>query len=143
MIDVVKVETLEDMDKARYIRTEVFVKEQKCPAEEEFDNYDNTAIHFIAFYDGKLASCARLLTVNESIYKIGRIAVLSQFRKKGIGKKMCMHIIDKIKSLGGKIVKLDAQIHAKGFYESMGFTAQGEEFMEVNIPHITMIKNLF
>jgi predicted GNAT family N-acyltransferase len=136
--------TPEDMAKVRFIRSEVFIKEQNCPVEDEFDNYDNTSVHFLIFYDGKPVGCARLLIADneKDIYKIGRIAVLKKYRKKGVGKEMCLYIIDKIKKSDGKKIHLDAQVQAKGFYETMGFTSQGDILDEVGIPHITMVKYL-
>lgn len=133
----------DDISVCRKIREEVFIKEQKGSPEEEFDGLDCTATHLAVIDDsGKAVACCRLIRLGDELYKIGRIAVLKPYRKMHIGKTMVEAMLKKAKELGAKQVKVGAQLHAVGFYEKLGFATIGSEYIEANIPHIDMLKNL-
>lgn len=67
--------------------------------------------------------------------KIGRVAVLPQYRGTGIGGAMVGHLVDLARTLGLTQVPLNSQTSAIGFYARLGFQAEGSEFLEVGIPH--------
>ena len=71
--------------------------------------------------------------------KIGRVAVLPQYRGTGIGGAMIGHLVDLARTLGLTQVQLNSQSPAIGFYARMGFQAEGPEFVEVGIPHRRMV----
>ena len=121
------------------IRRLVFIVEQKVPPEEEWDGHDEDSWHWLATDAKDFAiGTARLLPDGQ----IGRIAVLTEQRKHGIGAALLERAVDKARHLGMKSVFLNAQTHALGFYEHCGFTAQGDEFMEAGIPHLRMTQEL-
>lgn len=70
--------------------------------------------------------------------KIGRVAVLPQYRGTGIGGAMVGHLVDLARTLGLTQVHLNSQSSAIGFYVRKGFRVEGPEFMEVGIPHRRM-----
>jgi predicted GNAT family N-acyltransferase len=118
------------------IRTKVFIKEQKIPFDEEFDDEDLTAVHVLACtVENIVAGTARLLNNR----KIGRVAVLKDWRGKGIGREMVLYLMDLAKSRGATQIELDAQHHAVSFYEKMGYRVTGGEFLDAGIPHFKMI----
>ena len=117
------------------IRCKVFVKEQQVPVELELDDQDTTAQHWLAYQDDNNAiGTARL----ESCGKVGRMAVLKEFRGQGGGAALLRRIILDVSSAGANRLHLNAQLHALPFYERFGFTAFGDEFDEAGIPHIAM-----
>lgn len=69
-----------------------------------------------------------------------RICILEEFRKYGLGKEIIRGLEQIAQEKGLTKVKLEAQIHAEGFYEKLGYKSEGEEFMDCNIPHILMKK---
>ncbi len=119
------------------LRVEVFVKEQNVPAELELDAEDAHALHIIAEEEGHVLGCARLL-VSEREAHIGRLAVKRTHRGMGIGSAVCRFIIAYCGEKGFSRVWLNSQLHAVGFYETLGFEKKGEVFMEAGIPHIEM-----
>lgn len=122
------------------IRTEVFVIEQEF--KEEFDEIDNNCIH-LAMYDcGKPIAICRYFPVDDKTYAIGRIAVIKDYRKKGIGSKIIAEAENRIKNLGAKYATLSAQVRVKEFYAKLGYIAEGEEYFEEYCPHIKMKKAL-
>ncbi|MBU6418991.1 MAG: GNAT family N-acetyltransferase [Proteobacteria bacterium] len=119
------------------IRMAVFVAEQGVPAAEELDELDATALHVLALWSGQPAGTARALEKAQGLWKICRVAVQAPFRKFGIGQALMQGI--ETKCPGGAFM-LDAQTHAIGFYERLGYVAEGPEFMDAGIPHRLMRK---
>ena len=120
------------------IRYTVFVDEQNVPIEEERDHYDETAIHLLAVDDGKPVGTARIVQLND-VGKIGRVAVLAEQRGTGLGRKIIEACLYEMRGRSDiKIAKLGSQTHALGFYEKLGFVAEGPEFDDAGIPHRMM-----
>jgi len=122
----------------RFIRTQVFVHEQRVPEELEWDGLDDTAIHVLAFTSDQIpAGTARLLISGQ----IGRMAVLKQYRNMGIGTAMLIKLIQIAASHNINPLFLNAQLHAIRFYEKHGFIPDGGIFDDAGIPHRKMIHN--
>lgn len=124
-----------DFDDLRAIREEVFIVEQKIPEDIEFDSIDPSCHHFLARTDEHAAIGTVRLSPDG---KIGRMAVLSEWRKQGVGKSLLVTVIDKARKLGLTEVSLNAQVPLTGFYEKFGFAKLGEVFKIANIPHQAM-----
>ena len=124
---------------AQPIRFEVFVDEQKVPAEIELDEMDALSIHAVAYDEaGQPLATGRLLPDGH----IGRMAVRRAGRGQGVGGAVLQALIDAARQRGDREVILNAQTHAAPFYARYGFAREGEEFMEAGIPHITMRASL-
>jgi len=142
MIEVRKIDTPQEQEIAHKIREEVFVKEQNVPFEEEYDNYEQTSVHFLAFYQGKPCGTARWRFTENGI-KLERFAVLKEFRNKKVGKATLEAVLENIKNTAEtsqKTLYLHAQVQVVGFYEKFGFQKIGETFQECDIWHYKMIK---
>ncbi len=124
-----------DFDDLRSIREAVFVVEQQIPQSIEFDTIDPSCHHFIARDANHNPIGTARLSPDQ---KIGRMAVLPDWRNKGVGKALLITAIDKARKLGWTEVSLNAQVAATGFYEKAGFVKQGQLFNEANIPHQLM-----
>jgi|SRR5882724_9239932 len=119
----------------RWVRTLVFVEEQEIDAREEFDDADKVCQHLLALdAHGKSIGTCRV----EAQGRIGRVAVLAEWRKAGIGRVLLQNAIDLARINGMKRVHLNAQVSALGFYERAGFAACGERFLEAGIEHLAM-----
>ncbi|MFJ3054750.1 GNAT family N-acetyltransferase [Herbaspirillum sp. NPDC087042] len=124
---------------AQPIRFEVFVDEQKVPAEIELDEMDALCIHAVAYDEaGQPLATGRLLPDGH----IGRMAVRRAGRGQGVGGAVLQALIQAARERGDREVVLNAQTHAAPFYARHGFVREGEEFMEAGIPHITMRASL-
>ncbi|KIX90010.1 acetyltransferase [Staphylococcus microti] len=122
------------------IREAVFIEEQGVSREEEIDQYETTA-HYIIGYDtqGQPMATARYRGVDTTA-KIERVAVMKGFRGKGIGKQLILALEQIASDNGYQHFKLGAQTHAIPFYESLGYEAYGDIFMDAGIPHRYMEK---
>ncbi len=128
-------------EEAKYIRTEVFMKEQGF--KDEFDEWDNKVSHVVLFVDGKAAGTARLLPrENNKTFVIGRVAVLEKYRKLHIGSKIINELEIMAKKLDGISIELSAQCRVQGFYEKLGYVAIGETYLDEFCEHIHMEKQL-
>jgi len=125
------------------IRELVFIKEQQVPIADEWDEKDESATHFLVrTVYGKAIGCARLLVENrtgKSVFHIGRVAVLAEYRNQGIGRELIRTIISHCKTQHPDYpLYLHAQTSRRQFYEYLEFVAQGPIFMDAGIPHIEM-----
>jgi predicted GNAT family N-acyltransferase len=120
------------------IRFTVFCEEQGVPREIELDEHDSQSIHAIAYEGSRAVGTARLLPDGH----IGRMAVLKDWRNRGLGGLMLQRLIEKAKQRGDKQIVLSAQIHAVPFYRAHGFVAEGDEYMEAGIRHQEMRRRL-
>jgi histone acetyltransferase HPA2 len=117
------------------IRLMVFVAEQGVPKAEEIDDLDPVSTHFVAWDEHHMTlGCARITPDG----KIGRLAVLKPFRGRGVGRVLMEAVLNYAKTKGQHTVRLNAQTHARTFYEALGFKAEGDVFEECGIPHIKM-----
>ena len=135
------VETEEELEAAIGVRFRVFVAEQQVPAEEELDEFDATATHVIAIYEGQVVATGRVVYGNEdTAARIGRMAVDAQWRRKGIGGRILKFLEEEAAAQGVTTYVLNAQEYVKDFYAAHGYVERGEPFSEVDIPHVLMRK---
>ena len=120
------------------IRQRVFVEEQGVPEAIEHDALDPSCVHVLARWQGTPVGTGRL-TPNG---RIGRMAVLPDHRRFGIGSALLEQLLDAARERGFKEIVLAAQISAITFYERFGFKAEGVVFEEAGIDHLMMRRKL-
>jgi predicted GNAT family N-acyltransferase len=109
------------------IRRRVFIEEQQIPEAEEWDDADATATHFLALDDRTPAATARLIARGGNA-KIGRVAVMPDYRGTGLGRDLMIHILTQAKDLGFAESAIEAQVTVIPFYERLGYVAEGPEY---------------
>ena len=123
----------------RDIRTRVFIEEQHVPAALEWDGEDAASSHFLARdTEGRPVGCIRLMPSGQ----LSRLSVDERFRNQGIGSSLLAAAEEEARHAGMKEIFLHAQTHATSFYESAGFVVNGGIFMEADIPHRQMFKEI-
>ena len=144
-----RIETETDWDAAQRIRTRVFIEEQGCPPEEEWDAHDEPAArgvtchHLLGLVDGEPVAVARWRPVThdgERMAKLERFAVLPAWRGKGLGRRMVAATIEDAAAASFTAFVLHAQAHLEGLYASFGFERVGGVFEEAGIPHVLMVR---
>ncbi|HET9835900.1 MAG TPA: GNAT family N-acetyltransferase [Rhodanobacteraceae bacterium] len=117
------------------VREEVFVREQNVPPEMELDDDDPRSVHVMARApDGTVIAAGRLTPTGQ----IGRMAVLRDWRKRGVGSALLQLLLEQARTRGMGEVLLHAQADATDFYLKHGFEISGEDFMEAGILHRPM-----
>jgi predicted GNAT family N-acyltransferase len=147
MKEAIEVKIIQDahqLDAAMEIRKKVFQEEQGIDQSLDFDGKDEHSDHFVAYKEKTAIGTGRLRYSfdGRKIAKVERMAVLKEFRGKGVGRQMIEAMHDYLKSKDVSDIKLDAQEGVKGFYEKMGYEQNGEVFVEVGLPHVQMVKQL-
>jgi predicted GNAT family N-acyltransferase len=117
------------------LRHTVFIQEQGVPEARERDGLDPDCWHVLARDDAGLPiGCGRLTPE----HKIGRMAVLQEWRGGGVGRALLRELIGRARAHGWAEVALDAQVSAIGFYERDGFSAYDDVFEDAGLPHQKM-----
>jgi predicted GNAT family N-acyltransferase len=141
-VKVIAIESPADMERAWLIRRHVFIEEQNVPEQIEMDADDTHAFHALAILDGVAIGCGRMLEHDSTEVKIGRMAVLPEFRKTGVGADILRFLIDSARTRGFRKAILHAQLTAEGFYLKEGFSPVGPIFDEAGIAHRKMERDL-
>jgi len=121
-------------DAIRHIRHTVFTVEQKVDTTLDFDGLDDKAIQVLCTDQGLPVGTGRMLNDGH----IGRVAVLREYRDKGVGAALMKTLIETARTRRFREVYLYAQVTAVPFYEKLGFEATGDNFTEAGILHTPM-----
>lgn len=126
-----------ELEKVFAIRKIVFVDEQGCPPELEYENED-VSVHFLALSGHKPCGACRWRKTDAG-YKLERFAVLKEFRGMGVGRALIATALSDLPS-DAKYIYLNAQLDAMSLYHKFGFIAEGDQFEEAGIQHFKMVK---
>ncbi len=132
-------------EQAYAIRRKVFIEEQHVPEDLEIDEYDldaNTQHMLLINNEGKAVGTARFRPGGNGILKVERVAILLEQRGKGAGMRLMHAIEQQAKQFGYHCMKLSAQVHARKFYEQLGYNAYGVVYLDAGIEHVDMVKNI-
>lgn len=119
------------------IREKVFIEEQKVIPQLEWDGMDEHMIHFLAYDNKKPIGCARAMVKNHHM-QLGRMAVLKENRKQGVGSALIEKAIVTAKLNHLSMIHISAQCQAINFYEKFGFKITSGIYLDTNIPHRDM-----
>ena len=131
-----------DREAAYALRFRVFVDEQKVPEDEELDDIDPVAWHVVLLDDAGVAVATGRAICREGIAKMQRIAVDADHRGEGLGRVIMDQLELWARDQGASVARLEAQVQAIPYYEKVGYVAYGDEFLDCNIPHRWMDKEL-
>ncbi len=132
-----------DWEQAKAIRQRVFVEEQRCPPQEEWDAYDETSRHFIGLEAGTPVATARWRVAvyeEKPVAKLERFAVLPACRGRGYGRDLVRYVMRDAEHAGFDTLLLNAQAHLENFYAGLGFVSDGARFEEAGLPHVRMVR---
>lgn len=135
------VENEQELQDSYFVRKTVFVEEQNVSVEEEIDEHEESATHFVLYNSATPIGAGRFRML-DGIGKVERICVLKDYRGTGAGKVVMNGIEQFACNQGIESLKLNAQTHAIPFYSKLGYEVVSEEFLDAGIPHKTMKKTL-
>lgn len=100
-------------------------------------------LHFGLFDpDGLLVACVIAAPESATAARIRQMAVRTESQNQGHGRELMSCLEADLFRRGFTHLNLHARLSAVGFYEKLGYTRSGHEFMEVGIPHLAMEKDL-
>ena len=121
------------------LRFAIFVGEQNVPSGIELDDQDASCMHAVAYdVDNKAIGTGRLLPDGH----IGRMAVVKDWRRRGIGAEIMAALMDEARKQGHAQVVISVQLQAAEFYRQLGFVAEGKVYPEAGILHQKMVHKL-
>lgn len=123
------------------LRTAIFIIEQNISVSDEIDSLEDQCTHIVCYIDNQPVGTCRLYFKTDYV-KIQRVAVSKQYRKQNIGKQLLDFAQKFAINKGYHTFKLGAQNTAIPFYEKLGFTICSEEYLDANIKHHDMIKEM-
>ena len=138
-LEIREIKNKTELEECFEIRRIVFVMEQNVSKELEWDGLDNqpTTTHIIVKAGKKTVGCSRIRFV-DSYAKLERIAILSEYRGNGYGKRLIKFMVDICKKKKVKTIKMHAQYYLLEYYKKLGFIPFGKKFDEAGIEHIEM-----
>jgi predicted GNAT family N-acyltransferase len=130
---------LEDLRGSLHVREQVFIREQGVPRAEEIDGRDEQAQHVVALEPGseRVIGTLRML-VDGDTAKVGRVAVESDWRRRGIALRMLELALAGAREQECVQVRLAAQVAATSLYQRAGFSVESGPFEEAGITHVWM-----
>lgn len=136
--------SVDELYKILELRSKVFVVEQEC-IYQDCDRKDIGAYHLFCTDNDKAVATLRILNKEVSYpeISIGSVAVDKEYRRKHLGRKSMEMAIDFIKeTYGDSPIRISAQLYVKDFYKSLGFREVSDIYLEDDIPHIEMLRNV-
>lgn len=120
------------------LRVSVFVVEQKCPYQ-EIDYADKQAYHIYLKDDHGIQAYARALPQGTIFDEASVGRVIAVKRRCGLGRRIVEEAVRVAKEkFDAGVIRIEAQVYARGLYEKVGFIQVSEPFLEDGIPHIIM-----
>lgn len=133
--------TLDELHAIYKVRVEVFVVEQACPYQ-EVDDADKESLHIFEVREGKVVAYCRLIPHHDVVH-LGRVLVAKGCRKKQLGSELVQFALEvSHQRFGKKPIYAQAQAYLQKFYESFGFAVTSDVYLEDDIPHIDMIREV-
>ena len=130
--------TLEELYELLRVRSEVFVVEQDC-VYQDLDGDDQSSVHLWLTEGDRVLALCRVCPAGTHMQEISIGRVITTERGKGYGKRIMREGIAAAREyFGAKVIDIEAQEYAKGFYEQAGFRQSAEPFILDGIPHIRM-----
>lgn len=124
------------------LRQEIFIVEQDCPYVDA-DGVDLQSHHVLMMMEGMVKAGARIIPPEVQYHdfaSIGRVIVRRDARGTGLGRKVMLYAIRECRRMyPGVPIKISAQSYLRAFYESVGFRATEDAYLEDDIPHLAMI----
>lgn len=124
------------------IRLEVFIEEQGYPDGSEIDELEEHTTHLVFYEEEQPIATTRIYQVEEKTYRIERVAVRNEERKRGLGDRLVKEAEAKIIELGGELITLKSEDTAIEFYKKHGYEPVGNEIIEYDYSHQKMIKEI-
>ena len=144
-VQIHMVKNQQDLDQCFAIRRAVFIEEDGIPPEEEYDAHDRLGgdcDHFLVMLDGMAAGTLRCLHLDSHTVQIQRVCVLRRFRKLGLGRQALEYVHAFYRGTQVRRFEMNAKCVARAFYEKLGYTAYGEVFLDADMPHIAMYREI-
>ncbi len=108
---------------------------------EELKQEENDIL-IAAFEEEKMLGCCFLTAIDNQGIKLRQLAVQNNLQGKGIGASLMNFAENIARDRGFRTIQLNARKVALEFFEKQGYKVEGDEFIQLGIPHFLMKKKL-
>ena len=124
------------------LRVKVFVDEQGVDPGEETDDLDEASLQIVGLDDNGVIATCRVRDLGDGEWKLERMVVERRLRGSGVGARLLAGAEREAGERGAREMVLHAQRRAEPFYLAHGYVAEGDTFLEAEIEHVRMRKEL-
>ena len=142
------IKSFEELNKAEFyqivqLRIEVFIVEQNCPYP-DLDDKDQEAHHMWIEDTGEIVCYLRINPAGSRFAEpsLGRIVTKRSHRKQGLAELLINKAINVVCEKESRAIRISAQCYLEKYYEKFGFLKASEEYLEDDIPHIEMLRDV-
>ena len=142
------IKSFEELNKAEFyqivqLRIEVFIVEQNCPYP-DLDGKDQEAQHMWIEDKGEIVCYLRINPAGSRFAEpsLGRIVTKKSHRKQGLAEVLINKAINLVCEKESRAIRISAQCYLEKYYEKFGFLKASEEYLEDDIPHIEMLRDV-
>ena len=142
------IKSFEQLNKAEFyeiiqLRIAVFIIEQDCPYQ-DLDGDDDQCLHMWVEEEGEIASYLRINPAGCRFAEpsLGRIVTKMAHRNKGLAEIVINKAIEVLCEDQPQAIRISAQSHLEKYYKKFGFIKDSDEYLEDNIPHIEMLRDV-
>ena len=112
---------------AYYVRIQAMARKHHISLRQEFDERDTPETKYIVVTDSDFPiATARMYPLDERSMMIGRVVVLPEYRRQGIGTMVVRECEEWAEELGCSKTVVESRDNKVGFYEQMGYVISGE-----------------
>jgi hypothetical protein len=130
-------------EEERRLREEVLRRPLGLSLTEEDLAREEDQLHFGLFEPGgELVACAVAVLLSPTEARIRQMAVSPDHQRQGLGRRLLEYLENDLRARGFRTLVLNARTSAVGFYERLGYSVHGEEFVDVTVPHVRMSKRV-
>ena len=121
-MEIIRATHLAQQAGAYYVRIQGMARQHHISLQEEFDEHDSPETKYIVVMDEYLpiATC-RIYAIDPTTVMLGRIVVLPEYRRQGLGTRVVREAEKWAKELGYKEIKIDSRLEAIDFYAKLGY----------------------
>ncbi|HTQ39722.1 MAG TPA: GNAT family N-acetyltransferase [Pirellulales bacterium] len=132
--------TVDDLMRAVALRGAVYIAEQECPYDEEFDGNDFSATHLIGYVGNEPAGCMRIRYFAD-FAKVERLVVRKEFRSSGLARQIVRDSVEFCRAKGYQRIYVYAQKRLVGFWSKCGFVvpANARDLVFSDFDYVEMI----
>lgn len=103
---------------------------------------ESAELHFGMLDQSRLVACAVIVPRSDALAKLRQMAVVTEYQNQGVGSNLIRNIESALQDRQFEAIELHARDNAASFYEKLGYSKQGTQFIEVSIPHWKMTKSI-
>lgn len=142
-IGVTIARTFEDLSRVIAIRSAVYIGEQACPYDEEYDGNDLVATHLIAYIGDEPVGCLRVRFFAD-FAKIERLAIRKEFRKSRAAFQLVRAGLKLCQKKGYRKAYGHSQVRLVDFWSRFGFKTfeGGKTFVFSDFDYIELVAKL-